>query len=523
MILDEGLLIKSRKFIQNNKWYHQRFDGCPQFILIISEAELKKEARKFSWGHGLTHWGIFKNDNCDWYIDMRDIRRITNQFINHTKTDSRFSKKIIRKWEGDENRFYRYCHLIGKINFSELSNNDLKKIYQEMLKRSIEAVSSSSIIDGFALGSDNYIFEKLNKLLTSRGLKRQKQRYFSILTAPVHLSFITEAEIKLLRIGLQIKKNESLYNYIMRSKLNHIQKQIKSYKKIYNALSEYQKKYFWVRNNYVDNNVLSINFFLKELVVILKGRVDIENEIKRLVNTSEKSQVNKQKLIKELKIPANLRNLLIVSEDFTYWQDERKKITYWYNHYLSLILEEIAKRFSYTIHQLKYLYYSELLDLFEKERKYLIKKSEINIRFKSCLWYQKGIYFDQISGRKADQLSKELLRIDRKQRIDDFRGMSAYKGVARGPVRIVKSIKECNRVKKGDVIVAVMTRPDYVQAMKKAVAVVTNEGGVTCHAAIISRELGIPCIIGTKIGTEVLKDGMEVEVNANHGVVKIIK
>ena len=52
---------------------------------------------------------------------------------------------------------------------------------------------------------------------------------------------------------------------------------------------------------------------------------------------------------------------------------------------------------------------------------------------------------------------------------------------------------------------------------------VTNEGGVTCHAAIVSRELGIPCVIGTKIATEVLKDGMMVEVNANHGVVKIIK
>jgi len=101
--------------------------------------------------------------------------------------------------------------------------------------------------------------------------------------------------------------------------------------------------------------------------------------------------------------------------------------------------------------------------------------------------------------------------------------MAASKGVAKCPVCIVKSVKDCHKVKNGDVIVAVMTRPDYVPAMKKAAAVVTNEGGVTCHAAIVSRELGIPCVIGTKIATEVLKDGMMVEVNANHGVVKIIK
>ena len=67
-----------------------------------------------------------------------------------------------------------------------------------------------------------------------------------------------------------------------------------------------------------------------------------------------------------------------------------------------------------------------------------------------------------------------------------------------------------------------MTRPDYIIGIKKAAAIVTNEGGITCHAAIVSRELGIPCIIGTKIATEVFKDGDLVEVNANHGVVKKI-
>ena len=83
--------------------------------------------------------------------------------------------------------------------------------------------------------------------------------------------------------------------------------------------------------------------------------------------------------------------------------------------------------------------------------------------------------------------------------------------------------KTMNKVKKGDILVAVMTRPDYLPAMKRAAAIVTDEGGVTCHAAILSRELGIPCIIGTKIATKVLKDGQLVEVNANHSWVKIIK
>ena len=67
-----------------------------------------------------------------------------------------------------------------------------------------------------------------------------------------------------------------------------------------------------------------------------------------------------------------------------------------------------------------------------------------------------------------------------------------------------------------------MTRPEYVTAMKKAAAIVTDEGGITCHAAIVARELGIPCIIGTKVATKTLKDGEMVEVRANHGYVRVI-
>ena len=82
---------------------------------------------------------------------------------------------------------------------------------------------------------------------------------------------------------------------------------------------------------------------------------------------------------------------------------------------------------------------------------------------------------------------------------------------------------DIGKMKQGDILVAPATNPDVVPAMKKAAAIVTDAGGVTSHAAIISRELGVPCLIGTKISTKVLKDGDYVEVDAEtNGVVKII-
>jgi pyruvate,water dikinase len=99
------------------------------------------------------------------------------------------------------------------------------------------------------------------------------------------------------------------------------------------------------------------------------------------------------------------------------------------------------------------------------------------------------------------------------------KGLGASPGVGMGPVKLIKSSKEIRNMSRGEVLVTEMTTPDFVPAMKKASAIVTNTGGMTSHAAIVSRELGVPCVVGTQNATQVLKDGMEVSVDGSHGIV----
>jgi pyruvate,water dikinase len=112
---------------------------------------------------------------------------------------------------------------------------------------------------------------------------------------------------------------------------------------------------------------------------------------------------------------------------------------------------------------------------------------------------------------------------ERKEVIEEgkilLKGLGASPGVASGHVKIVKETKDITKVEQGDILVAVMTTPDMVPAMKRASAIVTDEGGMTCHAAIVSRELGVPAVVGTKNATKVLKDGMLVTVDGEKGVV----
>ncbi|MGM0419506.1 MAG: phosphoenolpyruvate synthase [Bacillota bacterium] len=99
------------------------------------------------------------------------------------------------------------------------------------------------------------------------------------------------------------------------------------------------------------------------------------------------------------------------------------------------------------------------------------------------------------------------------------RGLNASPGVASGPVVIIEDLSKLERIKEGDVMVTAMTNPDMVPAMRRAAAVVTDEGGRTCHAAIVSRELGIACIVGCGDATKILENNQMVTVDSTRGVV----
>ena len=99
------------------------------------------------------------------------------------------------------------------------------------------------------------------------------------------------------------------------------------------------------------------------------------------------------------------------------------------------------------------------------------------------------------------------------------RGLGAAPGVGHGEVKIISELSRGNDLKEGDILVTHMTAPDWVPLMRRSAAIVTDSGGMTCHAAIVSRELGIPCVVGAADATSKLRDGELVTVDATHGMV----
>jgi len=116
-----------------------------------------------------------------------------------------------------------------------------------------------------------------------------------------------------------------------------------------------------------------------------------------------------------------------------------------------------------------------------------------------------------VKTEEAEEVTEEMEVI--------LKGLGASPGVGAGKVVIILDVNDIDKVKEGDILVTTMTNPDMVPAMKRASAIITDEGGRTCHAAIVGRELGIPTVVGTKEATKKLKDGMLVTVDGTRGVV----
>lgn len=107
--------------------------------------------------------------------------------------------------------------------------------------------------------------------------------------------------------------------------------------------------------------------------------------------------------------------------------------------------------------------------------------------------------------------------------IRELKGSAAFKGLVRGRAKIVNAMDDMKGFEEGDILVSIQSSPSLMAAIQKCSAIVADEGGITCHASVISRELKKPCIIGTKVATKVIKNGDHIEVDADKGMVRIIK
>jgi len=210
-------------------------------------------------------------------------------------------------------------------------------------------------------------------------------------------------------------------------------------------------------------------------------------------------------------LPEDLQVHINILEDARLYSEHVYEII---NDVFVKMAQEISKIENIDAKYIQCMYSDEFEDYLKTKR--MIDEEILRQRYTLS-----GLYFSDDDchpiGKEIDDIRKEIAKKHKKS----ITGRTAYPGQAKGICRIIKDPDKAS-FNEGEILVTEMTRPKFVPLMKKAAAIITDAGGMLCHAAIVARELKIPCIVGTEVATARLKDGDMIEVDAKKGHVKII-
>ncbi len=258
----------------------------------------------------------------------------------------------------------------------------------------------------------------------------------------------------------------------------------------------------------------------KRITEMRKDTALAEKRLAKLEEYSKHTKENRQKIEQDLGLPQHVMDILRITREWLASKEARKDSFFSAYAAMDLLMDATSKKTNTMKKLLKFLVRPEMEQFLQNE----ILPDDLEARLeRMVVTSSEDGEVLVLSGEDAAKYIARNVYTPALTEHEEIAGQIAFKGRVTGIVKIVQTIEDIDKMQEGDILVSTATNPNLLPAMRKAAAFVTNVGGITCHAAIISRELGIPCIIGTKIATQVLKDGDLVEVDANEGVVKILK
>jgi phosphoenolpyruvate synthase/pyruvate phosphate dikinase len=465
------------KYIAETNWYRQGGYLLPYYV-VHPYYQAFQIFDGFTYCKGAINYGYFDKDKEHKVAQLHFKKQLKNKIY--------FNDKIIKPWR----KIARQQSSFIKQNNDKLNSlNDIEflKLHKEFNSIRAKIWTNHLIIEAF----DPCGKSILDKYLDKSNLKISTED-LEILTSPIRLTFMQEEELDRLKLVL---------GYI-----NKID--------ITKSLKQHVKKYYWVKNSWGDVRVLDEEYFLQHIRKDAKqNNKKIKQKIKELDNYHLNITNNIKSLHKKYNLTREAKNCFLLFSQMSDWRDERKGYSMDANYMADLFAYELSCRTKVPYKYLMLMASSEVksMDQVKKLKSELIKRSKASITY-----LDKGKPVWE-TGKNAELLRQALDQ--QLTRSDQMSGTIACRGKIKGRAKIILTRAEFSKFKTGDILITQMTRPEFIPLIKKSAAIITDEGGITCHAAIISRELSIPCIIGAQVATTVLKDGDKIEVDANKGVV----
>lgn len=429
----------------------------------------------------LEKWGINYGDQMfyssakinAWFCSRKGINKMADFILDKVRNEKGFVNKIARATEKSGMALVGITKEIAAGNLGKLTNKQLASRFKKYVEAHYDYCLYFDISNSIREIGTQKLQDGLVKLLKATGEQNLINDYVNALIKPDKNPLTNKEQIDLKKIAANDEK----------------------------ALKNHAKKYEWLGVYNPDEPGLPLEYFKNRIKITENGRA-------------------KNKQLKKLAIPKNLKAMVKLMKKYVYLHTFRAEMLSKSYFLLKPFLMEVSRRWDTDLNSICAMTAGEIVtaldknakpDFFKIEKR---KKSYLHLMKRGKIKIYSGVAAKEAFGKEIKK--EEHLNAGGKI----IKGLVVSQGMAQGRVRIIRKKEELSQIKKGEILVTPMTSPDYVLAMQKSAAIVTDEGGLLCHAAIISREMAKPCIVGTKNATAVLKNGDLIKVDAYKGIIK---
>jgi len=402
----------------------------------------------------------------------------------------RKAKKLLEKSERLSKKGLDFSTKLCNSDLSHLSYNELFELFKKVYDWSKELFG---LYNTTQPQCSELVEQELIKYLEKEKASDPTQAFLDLI-APSTTSLVKQTEI-------------DWYNILISKKQEKV--------------ADYYKKYrFFGTEEGVKPKPL--NYYVKQFKKEIKiSKKELNKKVCEIKKSLKQIKSNQSELIKKYRIAEKIQDMTLAVQSFSHVRLKVRLAWVSVEWACRHLFKEVGKRYKINSVDLENYTKEEIIELFKQNKK--VSPSLIKDRNKFFVAYLKDSKFNFLMGKKAENYIKTN-DLYKKLATTELKGHIANKGYAKGSVTVINVeldiLREMSKMKKGNILIATQTKPVFIPAIKKASAIVTDEGGITSHAAIVSREFGIPCITATHYATKVFKDGDYIEVNANKGVVK---
>ena len=456
-----------RLTFSKNGWWQEDCVGVPQTLILLAHVFIRQNVHLKA--HLQKKALMLYQDG--YLYELTQIKDKDAIFKAICQKGSSFLSQQISRWKRSLKRLDYYKGEAAKGNIG---------IYEDFYEYAISLWSFPILCESGDYFSTNDLVPLIQKRLD---MAEKPAREIAILMSrSPKLSFLNKEKMSLISVALGKK-----------------------------SAKEHSKEYFWMGNTYRDHFLCNEGYFLQQARELKKkySMSALHKKMNEICGYEEQILGAKAKLNKEYTFDPELKLIFRIFEKFSWWVDQRKVMMLKIFDILFSLTDQLDKKNNWP-DVAKYLTPEEMKKAIAGSQIHIPKTRKQNFAYLLDYRGKHMIYEGEPARRLLMSYQKSAAR-------SEIKGMVASgKGRIHGKACIILDAKKDIFIP-GSIMITSMTRPDFVHLMRQAKAIITDEGGLTCHAAIVARELGIPCIIGTRNASKALRNGQKIVLDLDTG------